>query len=336
MDNLLNTTLKMWRTVAGGGTAIEGFLNQRYTSARSSIERKYKGENFICCWSKARRDRQIGIYVRGSCDLVSILFCQPLIHQALQGRCCIIRDGLVSDSRSDILLQSLEDFPPEWLDPVITRLKLPADYFQPRFFEKSFAIQGSRGREEFAKTVIFMSIAPDVARTVYRHRQHGFLVDPGEWWLKQSTAKVLGDLSTVTWFWENFVSIGKLSVAAFAENLSKIITTLKQNTEAHVLVFNTLTNDADHPNHPEKAAADSPMVRRRTFNARLQELSRQLDFAIVDVDLVLKRAGLGMKGSAVNFPPEREEPSVHGAFQVIAREAFRMMSDLGVFERRFR
>ncbi|MGH8070005.1 MAG: hypothetical protein ACRERE_33130, partial [Candidatus Entotheonellia bacterium] len=153
---------------------------------------------------------------------------------------------------------------------------------------------------------------------------------------KQSTAKVLGDLSTVTWFWENFVSIGKLSVAAFAENLAKIMKILKQNTAAQVLVFNTLTNESNYPSHAENAAADSPMVRRCTFNAKLRELSQQLDFAIVDVDLILKRAGLGMKGSAVNFPPEREEPSVHGAFRAIAQEAFRMMSDLGVFERRFR
>jgi hypothetical protein len=331
VERLLWSGLRAWKSIGGGDSVVGRLLGKQYRVIKSKIKRKWNGDNFIIFWSNVQRERRVGIYVRGSCDLVSILFCQPLIHRLLTGTCCIIRDGLVSDSRSDVLLQGLQDFPQEWLDPVIARLKLPTDYFQPRFFEKSFAVRGSHGHEEFPKTVIFISIAADVTRTVYRHRQHGFLVDPGEWWLKQSVANVLGDLSHVTWFWENFVSIGKLSVDAFAANLNKIIMILKQQTEAHILVFNTLTTDSDSPSHTERAGADSLKARRRAFNAKLEELSRHLDFSIVDVDLILKRTGLGMKGDAVNFPPEREEPSVHDAFRVIAREAFRMMRELGVF-----
>jgi hypothetical protein len=209
--------------MAGENFAVERWVRRQYRLLHSKTRRTYKGGNFITFWSVRRRDQRIGIYVRGSCDLVSILFSQPLIHPILRGTCCIIREGLVSDSRSDLLLQTMEDFPREWRAPVIEKLKLPATYFQPQFFDKTFVVPGFHGPEEFPKRVIFLSIAADVSRTLYRHRQHGFLVDPGEWWLSQSMQNVLGDLSTATWFWENFVSVGQISVDAFQENMARIV-----------------------------------------------------------------------------------------------------------------
>jgi hypothetical protein len=334
MAKVVQSAWQAWRTMVGREPAIARLLGQPYRWIRGRMARTSKGDNFITFWSHRARERRIGIYLRGSCDLVSIFFCQPLIQQRLRGTCCILREGLASDSRSDLLLQTLQDFPQEWLEPVMARLKLPIHYFQPRFFEKSFAVERDLGREEFPKTVICLSIASDVSRTVYRHRQHGFLVDPGEWWLKESTAKVLGDLPTVMWFWENFVSIGKLSVEDFAANFARVIALLKQNTAAQILVFNTLTDDSTHPSEPAQDERQTQMARRRVFNAKLEELSRQLGFHIVDVDRILKRAGLGMKGNAIDFPPEREEPTSHEAFRAIAHEAFRMMGELGVFEER--
>jgi hypothetical protein len=262
---------------------------------------------------------------------VSVLFSQPLIHPILRGTCCIIREGLVSDSRSDLLLQTTEDFPREWLAPVIEKLKLPATYFQPQFFDKTFVVPGFHGPEEFPKRVIFLSIAADVSRTLYRHRQHSFLVDPGEWWLSQSMQNVLGDLSTATWFWENFVSVGQLSVDAFQENMARIVKLLKQNTGAHILVFNMLTGRADEPTHRHQLATNGPQARRREFNAALAGLSHKLDFAIVDVDRLLKTAGLAAQLGTLQFPPERDEPINQEIFRVIAREAFQMMKELEVF-----
>jgi hypothetical protein len=331
MASVLKSAVRMWRTLAGEEPAIERLLTRHYRDLRSRIERKYTGDNYICCWSRTRRERRIGIYVRGSCDLVAILFCQPLLHPMLQGTCCLIRDGSISDSRSDLLLQGLHRYPQEWLDPVIAKLKLPADYFQPRFFEQSFCIQAGHGRQEFPKTVIFLSIAADVARTVYRHRQHGFLIDPGEWWFGQSVQSALADLSTATWFWENFVSVGRIGVDAFQDNMWRLVNLLKQHTGAHILVFNMLTGDAHGPTRPAQTSTVAPQARRRDFNVALAELAHKLDFAVVDVDRLLKTAGIAAQLESLQFPPERDEPVNEAIFRIIAQEAFQMMRELEVF-----
>jgi hypothetical protein len=331
VERLPASGLRAWRMIAGENSAVERWLRRQYRLLQSKTQRTYKGGNFITFWSTAQRDERIGIYVRGSCDLVSILFCQPLIHPILRGTCGIIREGLVSDSRSDLLLQTLEAFPQEWLDPVIDKLKLPAAYFQPQFFDKAFVVPGLHGPEEFPKRVIVLSIAADVSRTLYRHRQQGFLVDPGEWWLSQSMQNVLADLSTATWFWENFASVGKISVDAFQENMTRIVNLLKQSTGAHILVFNMLTGGADGLIERPQTATNSPQARRCEFNAALAELSPKLGFSIVDVDRLLKTAGFGAQLGSVQFPPERDEPVNQEIFRIIAREAFQMMRQLEVF-----
>jgi hypothetical protein len=91
------------------------------------------------------------------------------------------------------------------------------------------------------------------------------------------------------------------------------------------------TGRADAPTHLHPMAMNGPQARRREFNAALAELSRKLDFAIVDVDRLLKTAGLAAQLGAVQFPPERDEPVNQEIFRVIAREAFQMMKALEVF-----
>jgi hypothetical protein len=331
VERIVASGLQAWRAIAGENGAVERWLRQQYRLLQSKTRRTYKGENFITCWSTFGRDKRIGIYVRGSCDLVSILFCQPLIHPILRGTCCVIREGLVSDSHSDLLLQTLEDLPREWLAPVIEKLKLPATYFQPRLFDEAYMVPGPHGPEEFPKRVIFLSIAADVSRTLYRHRQHGFLVDPGEWWLGQSVQNALADLSTATWFWENFVSVGKIGVDAFQGNVSRIVNLLKRNTGAHILVFNMLTGSADALAPQHQTATHTPQARRREFNIALAELSPKLDFAIVDVDRLLKTAGVVAQLGSLQFPPERDESVNQEIFRIIAHEAFLMMRKLAVF-----
>ena len=131
-----------------------------------------------------------------------------------------------------------------------------------------------------------MTIGRDYNRTVYRHREHGFLVDPGGWWLNQSMDSVLGDLATAKWFQQNFVSLGKMSVEDFGENFGKVIKLLKQKTNAHVLVFNHLTLEPGNLTHNYQLVKNSQTVRRMEFNLALVELSRQLDFSIIDMDRI--------------------------------------------------
>src|SRR5206468_3932267 len=95
----------------------------------------------------------------------------------------------------------------------------------------------------FPKTVVCLSVGPDLMRTVYRHREYGVLVDPGGAWLNQSLELTLRDLSLASWFRANFVSVGKLSVDDFAANFAEVVRLVKERTGARVLVFNSLMVD---------------------------------------------------------------------------------------------
>ncbi len=222
----------------GGGTAVERFLIRQYVWLRSRFGIQYVAKSHAVLWAGSNGRHRVGIYLKGACDLSSVFAAAPMIREGLDGVCCIMREkGEMSTVRSDILLQSLEELPRDRVEAISERLSLPLGYFEPRLFDPTFAIPGFG---EFPKSVIVLSTAADVLRTVYRHRESGLLVDPGGWWLEQSMDRVLSNLSTVHWFRENFEKIGRLSVEESHANLSKVIETLKRKTGAHIIVFNTL------------------------------------------------------------------------------------------------
>src|SRR5262245_59158947 len=170
----------------------------------TNLGAKQIGENFVLLGSGSPTERRVGLYAKGSCDLNSIFACAPLIEDVLDGACCILKDGLVADSRSDILLQTLHELPREATRQAVRRFRLPEDYFRPVLFEPTFTVPGPDGPQEFLKSVILLSIAADVTRNGYRHKQHGFVVDPGGGWLNQSLQGVLNDLDSVTEFRDHF------------------------------------------------------------------------------------------------------------------------------------
>src|SRR5215510_4734633 len=95
----------------------------------TNLGAKQIGENFVLLGSGSPTERRVGLYAKGSCDLNSIFACAPLIEEILDGTCCILKDGLVADSRSDIHLQTLQDLPRDVTRQVIRRFRLPEDYF---------------------------------------------------------------------------------------------------------------------------------------------------------------------------------------------------------------
>jgi len=322
LEILLKRGARLWRVLAGEDTRVEHFLRRRYRLARCGMEREIVGEDYILFWSRQGSDR-IGVYLKGGCHLHSIFSCKPWIHRGLRGTCCIFNDGDAADSRSDVLLQTLDGIPQDRLNPVTEKLRLRADYFRPSLFEKTFSVPGMRGTEVFTKTVTFISVGPDVVRTAYRHRRYGFLVDPGGWWLSQPMDRVLGNLESANWFRENFESVGRLTVDAFAANYAKIIGLLKKNIAAPVIVFSVPIVEPGKLIHNYGFVREPQAKRNREFYIALAELSRKLDFPIVDVDRVLKKAGIGRQLDFAHFTPEQHE--------VLAREAFSIARDIGVF-----
>jgi hypothetical protein len=324
MGQVLRSGLKIWRRFAGEETTLERFFRRQFHRVKSCIEKKYIGPNFVVFWSGSKENNRIGIYIKGSCDLLSIFSCQPMIHNVLDGTCCILREGAVWDSRSDFIVQSLQDMPKEWIAPVIKNLKLPDNYFsQNQMFKSSMVFPMISGTDEIKKKAIIMSIGPDVIRTLYQHKEHGFLVDPGGWWFNQSMSKVLSDLSVAAWFRKNFVNIGRIPVNEFIGNLTRIIGLLKENTGAHIIVFNVLTVEPGNLTHNYQFVKDSLVMRARKFNIALAELSGKLDFSILDVDRVLKKEGVNSQIDYAHFPPE--------LYRSVAGEAFRIMGDSGIF-----
>jgi hypothetical protein len=75
----------------------------------TNLEKKNAGEymesNHIIFWSGSHPENKIGIYIMGGCDLPSVFSCVPLIKPILKGTCCILKEGQIEKSRSDILLQ---------------------------------------------------------------------------------------------------------------------------------------------------------------------------------------------------------------------------------------
>jgi hypothetical protein len=248
------------------------------------------------------------------------LACEPFIQPVLQNSgCCIYKSGIgAASSHSSLLLQSLEDIPQELIKETSEKLQVNVSYFKPVLFRPTFAIPGIYGAmEEFPKTVVVLSIGPDFARTLYRHREHGFLIDPGGWWLNQNMGQVLKDNASVMWFNKNFKKVGRLTAEESMKNLTRIIELVREQTGAYLLVFNLLAVEPGDSTHNFRFVQASNMVRRREFNLALYDLSRQLDFSVVDVDRILKREGVKEQVDFAHWPLERFKPVAQEMFQIL-------------------
>ena len=336
MSNLLRSGLKAWQSIAGKNTGVERALRKGYkninekveatynTAIRAKREKRYVGKNFTVFWNGPNIENRIGIYMEGGCDLPSVFASAPLIHEVVDGTCCILKRRIGSEAHSSILLQALEGVPREVVKPVMERLQLPADYFEPTLFQKTFKVPGYERLGAFPKSVVILSLAPDATRTLYRHKEHGFLADPGGWWLNHAMSDVLSNLPAVTWFQENFESIGKISASDFMDNFTKIARLIKEDLGAHLIVLNVLTVEPANLTHNYQFVRSSQSMRRRELDLALVELSHKLDFSILDVDRILK--GAGIQEIQVDFAHFPEE-----AYPLIGKEAFRIMRDLGIF-----
>jgi hypothetical protein len=245
-----------------------------------------------------------------------------LIEEILDGDCCLLKDGSIADSRSDVLLQTLQALPRDATRHVVRQFHLPEDYVRPVLFEPTFTVPSANGPQEFPKSVILLSIGPNVARTGYRHKEHGFVVDPGGGWLNQSLDTILNDPSSVARFREDFVPIGMISLDDFVANFTRLITLLRARTGAHVLVYSMLTVEPGSRIHNLQLVKYFPPLRQREFVVALAELSRALDYSIVDVDRIAKRFGIQAPLDFGQLPLELN--------LLLAREVVRIIQDLGV------
>jgi hypothetical protein len=321
--------------VAGRNNAIERFVRDRYLkSIRAKTKKEsgpgyvqHSGGNFVVLKSTKDPDAsRVGIVLRGGCDLPSIFVSATFIREHVKGTVAIYKDvfgGQAGASSTPQMLQTLDGIPREHLEDGRRMLRLGPRTFEPHLFEPGeFSIQEFPEYGTFPKSVIILSTGSDLARTLHRHKEHGYLVDIGGWWLNESLDKAIHNTEALEWFKKNFESVGKIKVEDFSKNMEKMINELRQRTGAHIIVLNSLVLDPLKPVHNYQQLNQAHSRRRRDFHLALVELSAKLNFHIVDVDRALKRHGVREQVDFAHFPIEGMLP--------IAEQAYRIFKELEV------
>ncbi len=328
----VTVALKSWRSVFGEDTKVESFVKKRYLDKIETEIKKDTGPGWV--QYSGRRSVVIsesddfpeprrGILLKGGCDLPSVFTAAPLMREGIKGTIAISRHiGGTGGNRSDQILQTLDHLDPDAIAETAEKLNMKDDYFEPTFFSKTFNVPQIPQAGEFPKTLIILSIASDETRQMYRHREHGFLADPGGWWLNQDLDRVLDDLDTVEWFRKNFKRVGRLSADDFLKNNARLVREIRDRVGADVMYYNTMVLDPANPTHNYQLVKTAHSVRRREFTIGLTELSRDLDFPIVDVDRILKTGGVSTQVDFAHFPVDRMMPIGAEVYRILKATNF--------------
>jgi hypothetical protein len=267
--------------------------DRRVTVRRGPGYVEYSAPNVVLLQSEREPERKTGIYLRGACDLDGLFAAVPMFREQVRGTLCMFRaPGGISSARADVLLQTLQGIPPEITEETLRRLRLPNGYLSPDLFDPTFEPKAVQQFGPMPKSIVVLSLAPNVTRTLYRHREHGFLIDPGGSWLNQNVDVALEDKETIAWFAKNFQKVGRLTVDQFSEHLTTLVHELRSRTGAEIVMTNLLTVEPSDRTHNFQLRPHPEGLRRRQFNLALVDLSRELGIHVLDIDRALKRKGI--------------------------------------------
>jgi hypothetical protein len=169
--------------------------------------------------------------------------------------------------------------------------------------------------------IVVLSVQPDIAHSVWEHRQSGYLLSPPPPWERDWPP------ARKTWFAENFVPRGLLSVAQFRENAARLIGAVKEQLGAHVLMFNHSTVDPDDYVHNYHGREPTWALRTHQFNLALMELSIQEGISIIDVERLVAELGASRNVLQAGCYSSEVHASILGEF-------LRVLEDVGFFEDR--
>jgi hypothetical protein len=281
------------------------------------------GPNYLLMRNQAVGGPAKGFYYYGGCDLPSLYQMEPLLRDDLTGSLAMFQQpGGLAATRSDRVVQLLEEGPRPDADELTEKLHLPERYFEPDLFEPTFTVP-VRGAGDFPKTVIAFSSASDTIRPLYRRKSTGTLVDPGGWWLNRSADEALGEGDTLAWFKEQFAPVKRPTPEGYTDSFGRVIREVKARCRPKaILVFGTLTVEPSDPTHNYQFRPKAEVIRRRRFRFALQALADQEGFDLVDVDRVLKAAGIDEQLDFAHFP--------ESSFPAVAGDAYRILAARGV------
>lgn len=306
--------------------AVRRWLRRRRQQSKLSFEAAelYRYGNSVFVKPRAATSQsRFGVYLFGSCELPSLLDMGHMIASSggLVAPTAIAARAKIHRTRPDVLLQTLDPLPTQACSETIERLRLHPDYFKPVLFEPTFMARTPQPRE-FPKSAVFLSLGPALVRSLYRHKEHGFLVDPGGWWMNTSTNTVKNDSESLEWLRSNFTPVGRLTPETWAPLFRCLVTEVRARTGAEVVVVNALTIEPGDPTFSYELRRSPEGVRRRKFLIALEELADELNFGVVDADRLLKGEGVREQVDFAHFPASRHH--------ALAAEALRLLRLRGV------
>ena len=313
-------TLNVVRKFGGEKRTVEKAARSIRNTARFRAGRPIRRRDIYAV--RKRSTSRFGVYGYGGCDILSIVGAGPKLANHRDTSFCVGRFGSADRARSDLLLQTLNPPSPTVTAEVTERLGLTEDYFAPTLFEPMFRVPNQGGIGDFPKNVVVLSISSDTSRTLYRHREQGFLVDPGGWWLTADMGDVLTDLSAVKWFAATFAKTRRIDVTDSMNNYSEIITEIRDRTGAFVVMMNVLTVDPGSSSLDYKHANSPNRVRRREFGIAATELAASMDLPLLDVDRLTKQMGISGQADFVHYTPQQK--------RLIGNEFATLLIDAGI------
>lgn len=301
---LKRRSLRRVRQWLGRGSSVEHGLRSARNAVKFRLGKDIARRDFYAFRNPG--EERFGIYAMGGCDVLTTVKAGPRLAKSLPGTGCISAIGKAPQARTDVILQTLDPPPPELTADVVERLSLDPEYFSPRLFEPTFSVPHQFGLGSFPKNVVVLSMATDVGRTVYRHREHGYLVDPGGWWLTTDMQSVLSDLSAVKWFAATFKKAGRIRIEDSMANYERIVTEVRNRTGAFVVMMNALVVDPGMAAMDYNLASSPNRVRRREFAIAMAELGRKLEFPVLDVDRLAKQEGISGQADFVHYTMDQK------------------------------
>jgi hypothetical protein len=261
-----------------------------------------------------------GVYLYGGCDLPSLFAMGPVLGPTSKRTVVVHQPGFrMAMARPDILLQTLRRVPRQLALEVTERMQLTDAYFRPEVFRPTFDTH-VKGIGRVEKSAIVFSGGGSIIRPAYRHKEGGFLVDPGARWLRRSDDRISRE--DREWFANTFESVGRLSMEQFAVDFRVLVAELRQRTNAEIVVLDVLTVEPGVQEHNYQLRRSPEAVRRLEFHLVLEELAEDLGIHVVDVDDALKRAGVREQVDFAHFPV--------AAYEAVAGHAARVLAEIGV------
>ncbi len=262
---------------------------------------QYTSRRWLLVEPPRRTERApVAIHLVGGCDVPALFAMAPLFRSRVERGIAIVRaDSGVSSARADLLLQTLEHH--EGLEQAARRLELGRDATRPVVFDAEVALPGI-AHPPVDVGVVVLSIGANAVRAAYRHKEHGFLIDPGGYWLGGARK---ADPRVLRWFEESFEPVGRLEVDEITSHLDRLVTEIRARAGAEVMVLNALTVEPGEHIHSYQLRRQLEGARRRDLHVAVAELGRQRGFHVLDVDRALKQAGIAEQIDFAHFPEAR-------------------------------